>query len=205
MQNNHTDQCLNCDGPLQTDAGAPAAGICGRCIAKLPKSRGLALLDGVAHLLWIHGGVTALLAFGVIISSCGGLKEGALAIAAIAYGVVLAIVAVLQIFAGLRIQEYRSWGAGIAACVGALVAAPACGGVASLLLFGVGLGVLLQPGVRAGFRKIDEGMSQREMERLHLPPDDEKFALWLVFAVIGVSVLLWVLLGALALVIGQLM
>ena len=196
---------MQCGGPLKTSAGAPAGGRCGDCLATLPKSRALALLDGVSHLLWIHGALGALTALGFLV---GGLASGAqspaAAVAMAGYGVVLLALSVVQIVAGVRLQEYRGWGLGVAACASTLVGVVGCGVVPSLLLCGTGLAILLNPGVRRAFADIGAGMDQREMERLHLPRDDEKFSLWYVAVVVVVSLGAWCLLGAAMSALGSL-
>jgi hypothetical protein len=158
----------------------------------------LAYLDGVSHLLWIHGALGGLMAFGAMIGGATSLATSvAFGLGLLAYGAALAVISVLQIVAGIRIQEYRSRKLGVLACAGALLMAPGCGLVPSVLLAVSGLVILLNSGVRAAFDDIASGMDQREMERIHLPRDDEKFALGYVALVVVLSVVGWCGLGAL--------
>ncbi len=166
--------------------------MCGTCLAARPKSRSLALLDGVSHLLWIHGALGGLMALAAMIGGVSSLgTDVAFGLGALAYGGALAVAAIVQIVAGVRIQEYRSRGLGIVACAAALLMAPGCGLVPSVLLAISGLVILLNPGVRAAFDDIASGMDQREMERIHLPRDDEKFSLGYVAIVVVLSLVGW--------------
>jgi hypothetical protein len=163
----------------------------------MPKSKALASLDGISQLLWVHGGFGVAAGLFAMGSGCTGLAGGLAwdSVALVVYGPVLIVISVVQIIAGLRIQEYRSWGLGVAGVAGALLMVPACGGVPSLLLMAVGLGVLMNAEVREAFRKIQEGMESREMERIHLPVDDEKYSLGVAFGVVALTLLGWCAVG----------
>lgn len=179
--------------------------MCGACVAALPKSRALALLDGVSHLLWMHGGFGILIALAAMCGGVGQLGQESMLVGlgVGVYGLFLLVMSVIQIVAGMRLQEYRGLKLGWLACASALVAAPGCGFAPSVMLGISGLVILMNPGVRAAFAAVDSGMDQREMERIHLPRDDEKFSIIYVVLVVVLSLVGWCGLTAVMSAVGQ--